>query len=84
MSEPCNVDPRWIPAKAGNEVVKINRRSLLGKTAAGVAGLSCADFLRFFAQNGMPAGGKDAAMAAEAAKASPEPRFLIYWYMEGG
>jgi hypothetical protein len=84
MSDPCILDSRWTPAKAGDEVVKINRRSLLGKTAAGVAALSCADFVRFFVQNGLPSQNRDAVMAAEAARAAPEPRFLIYWYMEGG
>jgi hypothetical protein len=84
MKEPCQYDPRWVPARAGDEVERINRRSLLGRTAAGVAGLTCADFLRFFVQNGMPPSSRDAVMAAEAAKAAPEPRFLIYWYMEGG
>lgn len=84
MSEPCNVDGRWIPATAGDEVVKINRRGLLGRTAAGVAALTCADFLRFFARNGMPLSSRDSAMAAEAARSAPEPRFLIYYYMEGG
>lgn len=84
MCEPCNVEARWVTAKAGDEVVKINRRSLLGRTAAGVAALTCADFLRFFAHNGMPLSSKDSVMAAEAAKAAPEPRFLIYYYMEGG
>ena len=84
MKKPCEFESRWVPARAGNEVVKFNRRSLLGRTAAGVAGLTCADFLRFFVQNGLPHSSRDAVMAAEAAKAAPEPRFLIYWYMEGG
>jgi hypothetical protein len=84
MQDPCNVDPRYTLAPAGDTVVKLNRRSLLGRTAAGAAALSCADFLRFFAQNGMPAASRDSVMAAEAAKAAPEPRFLIYWYLEGG
>lgn len=84
MKEPCHYDPRWVPAKAGDDVVKLNRRTLLGRTAAGVSALTCADFLRFFLQNGAPATSRDAVMAAEAAKSSREPRFLIYWYLEGG
>src|SRR5687767_6853422 len=84
MQDPCNLDPRYTPAPAGDEVVKLNRRSLLGRTAGGVAALGAADFLRFFVQNGMPGPSADAVMAAEAARAATEPRFLIYWYMEGG
>jgi hypothetical protein len=84
MGDGCNLDRRWIPAQAGDEVVKLNRRGLLQRAAAGVAGLTCVDFLRFFLENGMPVAGKDAAMAAEAAKGAPEPRFLVYFYVEGG
>jgi len=84
MKDPCDVDPRRLSARAGEQVMKMNRRTLLGRTAAGVAGLGCADFLRFFLQNGDPASSRDAVMAAEAAKQGREPRFLIYWYMEGG
>lgn len=84
MSDPCRLDQRWIPATAGSEVVKMNRRTLLGRTAAGVGALTCADFLRFFVQNGLPFPNRDSAMAAEAAKAAPDPHYLIYYYMEGG
>lgn len=84
MKHSCNFESGTHAAPATSEVVRINRRSLLGRTAAGVAALTCADFLRFFCQNGLPAGGRDTVMAAEAAKAAPEPRFLIYWYLEGG
>lgn len=84
MKDPCRFDPRQQSTPSSDELLKLNRRTLLQRTAAGVAGLTCADFLRFFSQNGLPTDSRGAAMAAEAAKAAPEPRFLIYWYVEGG
>jgi hypothetical protein len=84
MTDPCGVHEQPLPAKPGNSVCRINRRTLLGRTAAGVAGLTSADFLRFFLQNGLPYPGRDSVMAAEAARSAPEPRFLIYFYVEGG
>jgi hypothetical protein len=84
MKDPCEVERRWLPAKPGEEIGRVNRRTLFQRTAAGVAGLTCADFLRFFLQNEMPASSRDSVMAAEAAKTAKEPRFLIYWYVEGG
>ncbi len=84
MKDPCNFESRCATARPGHELARLNRRTLLQRTATGVAGLTCADFLRFFLQNGMPYPGRDAVMAAEASQAAREPRFLIYWYMEGG
>src|SRR5262249_54625267 len=75
---------RWTFVPADDTVSKINRRTFLKRTAAGAAALTCADFLRFFIQNGKPYPSKYDLMAAQAAKAAPEPRFLIYWYLEGG
>jgi hypothetical protein len=84
MKRSCEFDPRWVPAPAGDEVVRLNRRTLLSRTAAGVGALTAADFLRFFLRHGAPPNSRDTVMAAEAARAGREPRFLIYWYLEGG
>src|SRR5712692_8422354 len=65
-------------------LMQLNRRTFLKRAAATVASLTCADFLRYFMQSGLPYAPQDAVMAADAAQAAPEPRFLIYWYLEGG
>lgn len=86
MRRSCQVNPETAraPVPPRNEAERLNRRALLSRTAAGVAGLTAADFLRFFAQHGLPPAGREAAMAADAARAAPEPRYLVYWYLEGG
>ncbi len=61
-----------------------SRRQWLRRSAASIAGLSCADFLTHFAAHGMPEDPKAEALAADATQASHQPKFLLYWYLEGG
>ena len=84
MTRPCDVGKPGTSFAGAESPVRVNRRTLLSRAAAGVAGLTCADFLRFFLQNGLPYPNRDSAMAAEVAKTAPAPRYLIYWYIEGG
>ena len=62
----------------------MRRREFLTKTGLGVAGLTTLDFVRHFHHNGLPETGKAFAMAEDKAAEAEEPRFLIYWYVEGG
>ena len=70
-----------------DECNAINRRRFLKKALGGTALLSCADFLSYFLRFGLPSSDRASLMAgervAEAQRASP-PRFLIYWFLEGG
>lgn len=84
MTRPCEVGKPGTLSAGEESLIRVNRRTLLGRAAAGVAGLTCADFLRFFLQNGLPHPNRDSAMAAEVAKVAPAPHYLIYWYVEGG
>ncbi len=61
-----------------------SRRRFLGRTVGSVAGLTCADFLSYFAAHGMPGEQQATQMAADATHAAEDPHFLIYWYLEGG
>ncbi len=61
----------------------MNRRNFLGATAAGAA-LSVFDWLRYFDRNGVPGTAKQLGIAEAAAQATGTPRFLIYWFLEGG
>jgi hypothetical protein len=51
---------------------------------ASIAGLTCADFLSYFAAYGMPDETLATKMVAEATRATENPHFLVYWYLEGG
>lgn len=94
MNPMCRVDERVIstsqpaqspkPASAHLLPPRQSRRDFVRRTSATVAGLTCADFLSYFAAYGMPAEGRSAQMAADATRASEQPHFLVYWYLEGG
>src|SRR5678815_1095182 len=61
----------------------MNRRAFLA--GAGAAGaISMLDWLRFFKRNGVPGGARDLGIAEAVAQSAGEPRFLIYWFLEGG
>src|SRR5262245_47642011 len=63
----------------------LTRRTFLQRTAGTAMALGAADFLNYLLAHGAP--NRGAAWAADvkgAAKQATEPRYLIYWYMEGG
>ena len=68
----------------GQGLNRINRRRFLRRTLTGGVALSAADFLGYFLDHGFPHDARRMAMAEDAARAGDEPRFLIYWFIEGG
>jgi hypothetical protein len=60
----------------------MKRRSLLGGMAAGA--ISTLDWLRFFRSFGVPGSSKDLGIAQAVAQTAVTPRYLIYWFQEGG
>lgn len=60
------------------------RRRFLRQMTGGIAGLTCANFLDYFHAYGMPRDSRSDQLAEDAVKANEDPRFLIYWYLEGG
>lgn len=83
--KPCHVDEqiRDLPAQHATPPWP-SRRNFLRRSLGSVAGLSCADFLSYFAAHGMPDESKTTKMAQDAARAAAKPKFLVYWYLEGG
>ncbi|MDY7226812.1 hypothetical protein [Hyalangium rubrum] len=62
----------------------MNRRQFLSGALAGTA-ISTLDWLRFFRSFGVPGTAKELGIAeAAAAELNATPRFLIYWFQEGG
>jgi hypothetical protein len=61
----------------------MNRRHFLAGAAAGAA-ISTLDWLRFFRAFGVPGTRKELGLAEAAAAEAANPRFLIYWFQEGG
>lgn len=63
----------------------MKRRQLLQAGMATGAAISTLDWLRWFRSFGVPGTAKTLGIAdAVAQTAVPEPRFLIYWFLEGG
>src|SRR5262245_42736671 len=62
----------------------MGRRDFLKRTMVTTAALTGADFLRYFLNYGIPNDSRAYAMAARKAEEGGEPRFLIYWFVEGG
>jgi hypothetical protein len=61
----------------------MNRRKFLGAAASGAA-LSVFDWMRYFERNGVPGTSKELGIAKAAAQAGGTPKFLMYWFIEGG
>jgi hypothetical protein len=61
----------------------MNRRAFMRGAAAGSA-ISVLDWLGYFERFGVPGTHRSLGLASAAAQAQPEPRFLIYWFQEGG
>ncbi|HLX59688.1 MAG TPA: DUF1501 domain-containing protein [Planctomycetota bacterium] len=60
-----------------------NRRDFIKRIGITAAGLTCADFLGFFGKHGMADEPKFAHKAKEI-EGQTEPKFLVYWFLEGG
>lgn len=61
----------------------MKRRDFLA-AVGGTYALGMMDWMRFFRQNGVPGTAKSLGMAEAAAQSAGTPRFLIYWFCEGG
>src|ERR1041385_7245837 len=72
--------------RGGSEIpmALIRRRLFLRRAFQGAVGLGCADFLSFFLRFGLPPERRAFAMARDRAAEAESPRFLIYWFLEGG
>ena len=85
MRSSCQVDQQVIPGGSNHvQASRIPRRRLLQRSLGSLAGLTCADFLSHFAVYGMPGEQQADQLAEDATRASEDPHFLIYWYLEGG
>lgn len=86
MSQSCEVESRIDYRPPGNFLAgpPLPRRGFLRRLGTTVAGLSCADFLGHFRAHGAPPDSRIDEVAADVARASRDPRFLVYWYLEGG
>ncbi len=64
---------------------RLNRRDFIRRAGLATAGLTAADFLGFFNRQGhADEPGRAFAQKAQAVAGKAEPRFLIYWFLEGG
>lgn len=64
---------------------QLNRRDFIHRIGLTAAGLTCADFLGFFGRKGYaeePT--RTFTQKAKEVAGAKEPRFLIYWFLEGG
>lgn len=89
MTRSCDLDPHVVsraPSTASRSggLEPPSRRDFMKRVGLGFAGLTCADFLAYFRAFGMPRAGRSAAMAADASDRAADPRYLIYWFLEGG
>ncbi len=62
-----------------------NRRDFVKRVGLTAAGLTCADFLGFFGKHGL-ARAEESKFTSKAKESAgqAEPRFLVYWFLEGG
>jgi len=64
---------------------RLNRREFVRRVGLSAAGLTASDFLGFFARRGYAdESSRPFARKAKDAAGRAEPRFLIYWFLEGG
>jgi len=90
----CDCDPHlahgYIPEAGSHPDVQhgldqLNRRDFIHRIGLTAAGLTCADFLGFFGRKGYaeePT--RTFTQKAKEVAGKTEPRFLIYWFLEGG
>ncbi|HSH94672.1 MAG TPA: DUF1501 domain-containing protein [Roseimicrobium sp.] len=84
MNKPCEVSDDIQLAPDHTLKQMLPRRSFLRDMAVTTAGLTCFDFLQHFMAHGAPSDAKADRLARDASKANRNPRYLIYWYLEGG
>jgi len=65
-------------------IAQINRRDFFRRVGLSAAGLTCADFLGFFGRKGLADEPRAFTQKAKEVAGQSEPRFLIYWFLEGG
>jgi len=70
---------------ARRDLERLNRRDFIRRAGLTAAGLTCADFLGYFNRKGHADESRPSFLhKAKDVAAKAEPRFLIYWYLEGG
>lgn len=82
--QPCQVDERVTVKSAEKRQATLPRRSFLRRAGLSFGALTCADFLRYFAAYGATRDDRADRLASGAFQANENPRFLTYWYLEGG
>ncbi len=82
--QPCQVDERVTVKSEEKRLATLPRRSFLRRAGLSFGALTCADFLRYFAAYGAPRDDRADRLASGAFQANENPRFLTYWYLEGG
>jgi hypothetical protein len=83
-SSTCQLDSEIVSATDISVMGSVPRRSFLRGAGLAAAGLTCTDFLSHFLNCGLPNDARAGELAAGADKAADNPRFLIYWFIEGG
>src|SRR5688500_6350166 len=86
MSAPtCQIAPEVELAAPDHTHAQLgSRRNFLRRVALTAGGLTCLDFLGYFAEAGLGRDSRTAELGRGAALANTNPRFLIYWFLEGG
>ena len=85
MNKPCNVDSEIELSQTRiTSPLPNSRRQFFRNLAATTAGLTCADFLSYFKAHGLPNDSKAERLASGVTQAHDDPRFLVYWFLEGG
>ena len=62
----------------------MRRRQFLKQFVHSTAGISASQFLAYFMNFGLPAASRADDLAADQAREADAPRFLLYWFVEGG
>lgn len=70
--------------EARKALARLNRRDFLRRTGLTAAGLTAADFLGYFSRQGLAQESPKFVQKAREAAGKAEPRFLVYWFLEGG
>ncbi|MEI6235280.1 MAG: hypothetical protein WCT04_19650 [Planctomycetota bacterium] len=72
-------------AQAKRDWLLANRRDFVKRVGLTAAGLTCSDFLGYFGKHGLARADEPKfAHKAKEIAGKTEPRFLVYWFLEGG